>query len=30
MERRLQERFSDQAVARRFWALPMTAPFVPD
>ncbi|GAB3474422.1 glycosyltransferase [Azotobacter salinestris] len=30
MERRLQERFSDQAVARRFWALPMTAPFVLD
>ncbi|WP_349570656.1 glycosyltransferase [Azotobacter salinestris] len=30
MERRLQERFSDQAVARRFWALPMTVPFVPD
>ncbi|TKD40088.1 glycosyltransferase [Azotobacter chroococcum] len=30
MERRLQERFSDQAVARCFWALPMTAPFVLD
>ncbi|WP_349616362.1 glycosyltransferase [Azotobacter salinestris] len=30
MERRLQERFSDQAVAWRFWALPMTVPFVPD
>ncbi|GLK58417.1 glycosyl transferase [Azotobacter vinelandii] len=28
MARRLEERFSDRAVARRFWALPMIAPFL--